>query len=304
MVSVLTLVFAFRDLRRARVRVRHGRHRHDHDHHAAVLLLARHQWGKPLWLVLLGGGGFLLVDLLFLAANLTKLAHGAWLPLLIGVAVFTVLITWQRGRAIVTAPARARRGLAARVRRRAARAPPAAAARPGHRRLPQPRQETAPLAMRANVEHNHILHEHVVILSIETQTGPVRPRRRAARRSTTSATPTTASPTSAPASATWTTPTSPRAAPTRSRRARMPDRSRRRLLLPLHHRAAPGDAPGHGPLAQAPLHRHLRHHRRRRRVLRPPARPHRDHGLDTSTSDRVGRTSARVSARRPGTTEA
>ena len=43
-----------------------------------------------------------LVDLLFLAANLTKLTHGAWLPLLIGVTVFTVLTTWQRGRALVT----------------------------------------------------------------------------------------------------------------------------------------------------------------------------------------------------------
>ena len=34
--------------------------------------------------------GLLLVDLLFLAANLTKLVHGAWLPLLIGVTAFTV----------------------------------------------------------------------------------------------------------------------------------------------------------------------------------------------------------------------
>ena len=43
-----------------------------------------------------------MVDLLFLAANLTKLVHGAWLPLLIAVAAFTVMTTWQRGRQIVT----------------------------------------------------------------------------------------------------------------------------------------------------------------------------------------------------------
>ena len=48
--------------------------------------IVRHQWRKPLWLVLIGAGGFLAVDLLFFAANLTKLTHGAWLPLLIGVA--------------------------------------------------------------------------------------------------------------------------------------------------------------------------------------------------------------------------
>ena len=34
--------------------------------------VARTRWGRPLWLVLLGGGALLLVDLLFLAANLTK----------------------------------------------------------------------------------------------------------------------------------------------------------------------------------------------------------------------------------------
>src|SRR5690348_15775420 len=65
--------------------------------------IVRHQWHKPLWVVLAGGGAFLAVDLLFLAANLTKITHGAWLPLLIGVTVFTVLTTWQKGRALVTA---------------------------------------------------------------------------------------------------------------------------------------------------------------------------------------------------------
>ena len=44
----------------------------------------------------------LAVDLLFLAANMTKLVHGAWLPLLIGLTAFTVMTTWQRGRQVVT----------------------------------------------------------------------------------------------------------------------------------------------------------------------------------------------------------
>ena len=66
------------------------------------LYVVRQEWGAPLWLVTLGGGALLLVDLLFLSANLTKLVHGAWLPLLIGVTAFTVLTTWQRGRRLVT----------------------------------------------------------------------------------------------------------------------------------------------------------------------------------------------------------
>ena len=43
--------------------------------------IVRHRWQRPLWLALLGAGGFLIVELAFFAANLTKLTHGAWLPL-------------------------------------------------------------------------------------------------------------------------------------------------------------------------------------------------------------------------------
>src|SRR6266705_2678093 len=63
---------------------------------------ARHQWRWPLWIVLAGGGVLIVIDLLFFAANLTKLVHGAWLPLLIGITAFTILTTWQRGRELVT----------------------------------------------------------------------------------------------------------------------------------------------------------------------------------------------------------
>ncbi len=66
------------------------------------LYYARTRWAAPLWLVVIGGGLLLLIDLLFVAANLTKGVHGAWLPLLIGIVAFTVMITWHRGREIVT----------------------------------------------------------------------------------------------------------------------------------------------------------------------------------------------------------
>ncbi len=76
--------------------------------------IVRSQWKKPLWLVLPGAAVLLTIDLLFFAANLTKLPHGAWLPLAIGIVVFTVLTTWQKGRAAGQPPAHARRGIAAR----------------------------------------------------------------------------------------------------------------------------------------------------------------------------------------------
>jgi KUP system potassium uptake protein len=105
---------------------------------------------------------------LFLAANLTKLVHGAWLPLLIAIAILTVLTTWQRGRTIVTA------------RREQAEGPLAPFVEQLHdQEMPVQRvpgtavflnrgRTTVPLALRANVEHNHSLHEHVLIVAVET----------------------------------------------------------------------------------------------------------------------------------------
>ena len=58
--------------------------------------VARYQWRRPWWIVAPGAAFLLAVDLLFFAANLTKLVSGAWLPLLIAIAAFTVLTTWQK----------------------------------------------------------------------------------------------------------------------------------------------------------------------------------------------------------------
>jgi KUP system potassium uptake protein len=134
--------------------------------------IARHQWRTPRWLVLVGGGGLLTVDLLFLAANLTKLTHGAWLPLLIGVTVFTILTTWQRGRAIVTQRREDEEGsLRTFIDELHDREYPVARV-PGTAVFLNRTKVTAPLAMRASVEHLHALSEHAVILSIETRPVP------------------------------------------------------------------------------------------------------------------------------------
>ena len=130
--------------------------------------LVRHQWRRPLWQVAVGAAFFLTIELLFLTANLTKLTHGAWLPLLIGVTVFTVMTTWQRGRALVTAQRERNEGpLRAFVDELHERRPPVHRV-PGTAVFLNRGRTTTPLAMRATVEHNQVLHEHVVILSIET----------------------------------------------------------------------------------------------------------------------------------------
>ena len=130
--------------------------------------VVRHQWGRPLWLVVAGAAPLLAVDLLFFAANLTKLVHGAWLPLAIAIAVFTVLTTWQKGRALVTRLREQDEGpLQEFVKQLHDRKPPLYRVS-GTAIFLNRGKVTAPLALRANVEHNEVLHEHVLILAIET----------------------------------------------------------------------------------------------------------------------------------------
>ena len=133
---------------------------------------ARHQWRWPLWAVLTGGGALILIDLLFFAANLTKLFHGAWFPLLIGLITFIVFTTWQKGRELVTVRrAEAEGPLPEFIGQLHAMNPPLPRV-PGTSVFLNRGKATAPLALRANVEHNEILHKQVLILSVETMPVP------------------------------------------------------------------------------------------------------------------------------------
>jgi KUP system potassium uptake protein len=133
---------------------------------------ARHRWQWPLWIVLAGGGVLIAIDLLFFAANLTKLTHGAWFPLLIGIIAFTIFTTWQRGRELVTQRRVREEGPLPEFMAQLHAMKPPLHRVPGTSVFLNRGKATAPLAMRANVEHNEILHEHVLILSVETMPAP------------------------------------------------------------------------------------------------------------------------------------
>ncbi len=172
LVSVLTLVLAFRSS--AALAYAYGTAVTGTITITTLLFFyyARHQWRTPLWIVLAGGGVLIAIDLLFLAANLTKLVHGAWLPLLIGITAFTILTTWQRGRELVTLQRVREEGpLPAFIDRLHDMKPPLHRV-PGTAIFLNRGKATAPLALRANVKHNEILHEEVLILSIETTPAP------------------------------------------------------------------------------------------------------------------------------------
>jgi KUP system potassium uptake protein len=168
MVMVLILVFAFRSS--AALAYAYGTAVTGTITIVTILFFyyARTRWGWPRWLVITGGGLLVLVDLMFLAANLTKLVHGAWLPLLIGVVAFTVMSTWQKGRGIVTrAREKAEGPLHEFIDGLRERKPPLVRMS-GTAVFLNRGIQTAPLAMRANVVHNRVLHRHVIVMSIET----------------------------------------------------------------------------------------------------------------------------------------
>jgi KUP system potassium uptake protein len=134
--------------------------------------IVRYHWRQPLWVVALGGGFLVSVDLLFFAANLTKFTHGAWFPLLIALVAFTILTTWQRGRELVTRQRQQDEGpLRAFVEQLHAMRPPLRRV-PGTAIFLNRGKATTPLAMRANAEHNQILHENVIILALDTRPVP------------------------------------------------------------------------------------------------------------------------------------
>jgi KUP system potassium uptake protein len=168
MVAVLILVFAFRSS--AALAYAYGMAVTGTITITTTLFFyyAHTRWGWRLWLVIAGGGLLLLVDLMFFAANLTKLVHGAWLPLLIGVVAFTVMTTWQKGREIVTRARQEAEGpLRGFVEQLPNYDPPLVRMR-GTAVFLNRGKQTTPLAMRANVEHNRVLHDHVIVMSIDT----------------------------------------------------------------------------------------------------------------------------------------
>ena len=172
MVSVLTLVFAFRSS--AALAFAFGMAVTGTITITTLLFfyVARAKWHTPVWLIATGATLLLTVDLLFVAANLTKLVHGAWLPLLIGLTAFTVMTTWQRGREVVTAERADHEGSLREFVDQLRSGERPVIEVPGTAVFLNRGKQTAPLAMRANVERNHVRHEQVVILSIETEPVP------------------------------------------------------------------------------------------------------------------------------------
>jgi KUP system potassium uptake protein len=66
-----------------------------------TFFVIRYRWNLPLWLCLGATGFFFAIDVLLFSASTLKLFHGGWFPLLLGSVLFTVMLTWKRGRELV-----------------------------------------------------------------------------------------------------------------------------------------------------------------------------------------------------------
>jgi KUP system potassium uptake protein len=126
-------------------------------------VVARTNWRWPIWLVVLVFGGFLLVDVAFVAGNATKIPHGGWVPLSIATVMYLLFKTWRDGRISLRAELTRR---AVRLEKlpellgHATRVPGTAVFLVSH-------AEFIPTALLRNLEHNHVCHERVLMLNME-----------------------------------------------------------------------------------------------------------------------------------------
>jgi KUP system potassium uptake protein len=135
-----------------------------------TFFVIRYSWKYPLWLCIAATGTFFLVDFTFWASNLLKLGQGGWFPVLIGAAMFTLMMTWKQGRELLNEKLKAdsidlRSFLEAVFVNPPTRVEGSAVfltAEPG----------AVPNALLHNLKHNKVLHEHNLFVTVRNHEVP------------------------------------------------------------------------------------------------------------------------------------
>jgi KUP system potassium uptake protein len=133
-------------------------------------IVAHYYWKWPLWRTALVMIPFLVVDLVFLGANLLKIFEGGWLPLLVGTALLLVMSTWRRGTSLLGDQSKKEdlplaEHLPMLERKFPDRVPGTAVFLTSH-------PESVPTALMHNLKHNKILHSRNIIVCIDTADSP------------------------------------------------------------------------------------------------------------------------------------
>ncbi|MGH2856502.1 MAG: potassium transporter Kup, partial [Solirubrobacteraceae bacterium] len=131
------------------------------------LAVSRALFRVPLWRLVPLGIVFYIIEWAFFSSNVVKVTHGAWLPLLVGFTVAFVMVTWRRGRDILTRNRTESEGSLDTFLEGLRNAEPPIVRLPGTAIFLNPGKTTTPLALRAQVEHNHAFHERVLLISLE-----------------------------------------------------------------------------------------------------------------------------------------
>lgn len=129
-----------------------------------TFFVVRHGWGYPLPVALAATSVFLVLDALLVIACSLKFMQGGWFPLVLGIAIFTIMATWKRGRELLLSHIRQDdpellpfiTALSADATHRIPRTAVYAVANP----------DTVPQALMHNMKHNQVLHERNVILTV------------------------------------------------------------------------------------------------------------------------------------------
>ena len=133
-----------------------------------VVATERWHWRLPVALAVTSV--FLAIDLSFFGANLLKVVHGGWLPLVIGTVIFTLMTTWKTGRRIISermsALAFPLEQFVAEIKAK----PPIRV--PGTSVFMTAQRRGTPPALTHNLRYNKILHERVIVLTVMTAQTP------------------------------------------------------------------------------------------------------------------------------------
>lgn len=135
-----------------------------------LFVVMREKWGWNPPLVILLTSVFLVVDLAFFLANIVKVPAGGWFPLVVGAVIFMLMTTWKVGKRRVSS--RIRRGELPIERFIGSIATHPQIRVPGTAVYMFPDPGATPPALLANLRHNHVLHESIALVAVQTARTP------------------------------------------------------------------------------------------------------------------------------------
>jgi KUP system potassium uptake protein len=135
-----------------------------------TFFVIRYGWHYNLLLCIAATGFFLVIDVALFSANVLKILHGGWFPLLLGVFLFTLMLTWKRGRGLVFQNLQKHAIPLDDFLQSLFVAPPVRV--PGTAIFLRGESEGVPHALLHNLAHNKVLHERVIFLTVHNHEVP------------------------------------------------------------------------------------------------------------------------------------